>query len=108
MVIIVKKLYLLVLFLLVGGTVGASSKKGFIIAPRSTYEKLKSKISQEELFSAIGFYRKDPTKESAFQAILVGYINGDEDIREFMEDDLKGFGNVLSVAKAVLAGKYGW
>ncbi|GHU28046.1 hypothetical protein FACS1894152_5430 [Bacilli bacterium] len=69
---------------------------------------MKSNLDDNLVFNAIDHYKENNKNKHAFNVLIGGYVNGDIAMREMMEEDLKGIGDVLKVAKSVEAGVYGY
>jgi hypothetical protein len=108
------KFYIAILLFILGTSVaGATGRQAFPVYRRSYYSEMKEELIKNDyriMLNAIGGYQNDPSDENAFQLCIGSYICGNAAVREVMEEELNGIGNVnvIDVARAVLAGRYGW
>jgi hypothetical protein len=106
------KFYIAILLFILGISVaGATGRQAFTVYRKSDYVSMGSELTENDskiILEAIGGYQNNPNDPNAFQLCIGSYVCGDKAIRQLMEEELSGIGNVLSIAKAVDSGRYGW
>jgi hypothetical protein len=106
-------IFLIGIFLIGMGCARATSRNGFTVHEKSYYTSMKTDLTKDDndgIFFAMAAYKKHPDKEDLFQLCIGSYVCGNAAVREFMEEELDGIGNIniIGVAKAVNSGRYGW